>query len=267
MMNDSGIAKPTMSERKGPEGLGAVDRAMTILLTLAQHPEGIGLAELSRETSITMTTAHRLLATLRKRNLVRETTDGLQALGASTLVLSGAFLDGLDVRSEARPFLAQLGHETTETCHLGVLASSQIVYIDKIDSTQRVRMVSRIGATSPAFSTAIGKSILAHSSEETLNDVLRETNLHRTEPVDAAELRATLRQDRARGFSTDLEENERGICCVGAAILDHTGRVVAGLSVSTPRERFDAAQLDEFGARVRAAADDASRALGHQASA
>ncbi|WP_166791685.1 IclR family transcriptional regulator, partial [Cryobacterium frigoriphilum] len=252
-------------ERKGPEGLGAVDRAMTIMLTLAEHPEGIGLAELSRETRITMTTAHRLLATLRKRNLVRETTGGLQALGATTLVLSGAFLEGLDVRAEARPFLVQLRDDTTETCHLGVLASSQIVYIDKIDSTQRVRMVSRIGATGPAFSTAIGKALLAHSSDEVVTDVLRETDLQRDEPLDGDSLRATLAQDLARGFSTDLEEGERGICCVGAAILDHSGRVVAAMSVSTPRERFDGEHLDVLGARVREAAAGASRALGYRA--
>ena len=251
-------------ERKGPEGLSAVDRAGTILFTLAAHPQGIGLAELSRETGITMTTAHRLLATLRKRNLARETTDGLQALGAATLVLSGAFLDGLDVRSEARPFLVSLRNETDETCHLGVLASPQIVYIDKIDSTRRVRMFSQVGGTSPAFSTAIGKSILAHVSAEVLDDVIRDTNNRREEPIDAGELDATLRQDRARGFSTDLEENEPGICCVGAPIMDHTGRVVAGMSVSTPRERFDLANLDQLGASVRAKADEISRTLGYR---
>ncbi|WP_166791308.1 IclR family transcriptional regulator [Cryobacterium sp. Hh7] len=251
-------------ERKGPEGLGAVDRAGHILFTLAAHPQGIGLAELSRETGITMTTAHRLLATLRKRNLVRETPDGLQALGAATLVLSGAFLDGLDVRSEARPFLVSLRDETNETCHLGVLASPQIVYIDKIDSTRRVRMVSQVGGTGPAFSTAIGKSFLAYASTEVLDNVLRETNSRRVEAVNAVALQATLTQDRSRGFSTDLEENEPGICCVGAPIMDSSGRVVAGMSVSTPRERFDLAGLDRLGANVRAKADEISRTLGYR---
>lgn len=250
-------------ERKGPEGLGAVDRAGTILFTLAARPQGIGLAEISRETGITMTTVHRLLATLRKRNLVRETPDGLHALGAATLVLSGAFLDGLDVRSEARPFLVSLRDDTDETCHLGVLASPQIVYIDKIDSTRRVRMVSQVGGTGPAFSTAIGKSFLAYASAEVLDDVLCDTNSRREEQVDAVALGRALAQDRARGFSTDLEENEPGICCVGAPIMDNTGRVVAGLSVSTPFERFNLAGLDQLGANVRAKADEISRALGY----
>jgi IclR family acetate operon transcriptional repressor len=251
-------------ERRGPEGLGAVDRAATILFTLASRPQGLGLAEICRETGLTMATAHRLLATLRKRNLVRETPDGLHALGAATLVLSGAFLDGLDVRREARRFLVSLHNDTDETCHLGVLASDQIVYIDKIDSTRRVRMVSQVGGTSPAFSTAIGKSFLAYASAEVLDDVLHETNRRRDEQVDAVVLGRVLAQDRTRGFSTDLEENEPGICCVGAPIMDNTGRVTAGLSVSTPRERFILADLDRIGANVRVRADEISRALGYQ---
>lgn len=254
------------SQRKGPEGLRAVERAVAILFALSMHPEGVSLAELSRETGITMTTAHRMIAALRSSHLVRETPTGLQSLGLGTLVLSGAFLEGLDVRSEAHHYLLALRDKTNETCHLGSLASSQIVYIDKIDSRQRVRMTSRVGGTSPAIRTAMGKAILAHSSEEVLQEVLRESRRQQYLDVDEVKLRAELDRVRADGYSTDLEDQEPGICCVGAAIVDNSGRVVAGISVSTPTPRFDREKVAELGATVRTTAAEISKALGYLSS-
>ncbi|MGJ9402143.1 IclR family transcriptional regulator domain-containing protein [Arthrobacter sp. KK5.5] len=64
-----------------------------------------------------------------------------------------------------------------------------------------------------------------------------------------------------------LEENEPGICCVGAPVFDHTGRVIAALSLSTPTSRFDREAIGSLGERVRATADAISRAMGHRQSA
>ena len=134
-------------------------------------------------------------------------------------------LDGLDIRAEARPHLTALRDELNETCHLGVLASTQIVYIDKIDSLQRVRMFSSVGGTGPALTTAIGRSILAHSSREVLDATVTAVGQEGGTSLDADGLRAELDEVLALGYSTDLEQNEPGICCVGAPVFDHTGQV------------------------------------------
>jgi len=73
---------------------------------------------------------------------------------------------------------------------------------------------------------------------------------------------AVLEQVRENGYSTDLQDNEMGICCVGAPVFDHGGRVVAGISVSTPASRFDRARLHETGQLMQATAGRVSAALG-----
>ena len=262
MNSDQNEAASSPSPRKGPEGLRAVERSAAILFALRLHPEGISLADLSRETGITMTTVHRMLVVLRSRHLARETPTGLQALGVGTLVLSGAFLEGLDVRSEARPFLTGLRDQTNETCHLGTLASSQIVYIDKIDSKQRVRMTSRVGGTELAVRTAMGKAILAYSPDDVLDTIISIARIRQDEQFDQVKLRAELTDVRANGYSTDVEVADSGICCVGAPIVDGAGRVIAGMSVSTPSERFDHANVAILGKLVRSTADQISEAMG-----
>lgn len=250
-------------KRRGPEGLRAMDRATTILFELAAHPEGLTLADLARQTGLTLTTVHRMIGTLRAHRLTRETPDGRQALGSGTLILARGFLGGLDFRVEALPVLVELRDATDEACHLGTLANPHIVYVDKLDSTRSVGVVSRIGATAPAVTTAVGRAILAYSSPETVDAVIASTAAQLGTRVDADALHAELARTRQDGFSRDLGENERWVSCLGAPVFDESGSPVAAISLSIPTERFEPARVAEWGGLVRRSADRISAALGH----
>jgi DNA-binding IclR family transcriptional regulator len=65
---------------------------------------------------------------------------------------------------------------------------------------------------------------------------------------------------RQEGFSKDLQENEEGICCVGAAILQN-GRPVGAISVSAPAYRFQEEKMLEAGRKVQEIAAKISEAL------
>jgi DNA-binding IclR family transcriptional regulator len=247
---------------RGPEGLRAIERAMTILQTLATRPAGMALADLVRETRFPMTSVHRTLAVLRRVDMVRETPEGLHALGVATVVLAGAFLEGLDLRTEARPVMRRLVEETGETCHLGLLASAYIVYIEKHDSPHPVRMVSRVGGLNPAVTTAIGRAILAYSPDAVVESTIQASKQLMGYAVDQEQLSRFLEEVRANGFSIDLENTEVGICCIGAPIFDHGNHVIAGISVSTPTARFDRDHVQALGRQIRERADQVSRVLG-----
>ncbi len=247
---------------RGGGGLRAVERAVEVLNILAQQPTGMSMADLARTSGVPMTTLHRLLGVLRETSLVAETAAGLYVVGSGTVVLARAFLDGLDLREAARPEMAAVVSQTGETCHLGILASVQIVYIEKVDSPQPVRMYSRVGGTNPALTTAIGRAILAHSPAPVVDEVLEGSRRLFGNRVRAADVRGVLEEVRRTGYSTDLQDNELGICCVGAPIFDHGGRVVAGISLSTPATRFEPESLDETGQMMQNAAGRISAALG-----
>ena len=67
----------------------------------------------------------------------------------------------------------------------------------------------------------------------------------------------------ARGVAHDNEELEIGVRCIAAGVYDDGGALVAGLSISAPADRLELGWAD----RVKATADDISRALGHRAPA
>jgi DNA-binding IclR family transcriptional regulator len=245
-----------------PSKKGPLERGLTVLRTLAEEPRGLSLVDLSRRSGIPTSSLYRILSSLREAELVGETESGHYRVGVGALVLSRGFLDGLSLREVALPILRELVDETQETSHLGVLASPHIVYLEKVDSPLPIRMVSQVGGSTPALTTAIGRSILAHEHEAVAAQVIEASRRLFGIEVDAAALAAILATAREAGFSTDLQENEIGICCVAAPIFDHHGRVVAAVSVSAPATRFPATQVDERGGLVRAAAARISSSLG-----
>lgn len=261
--HDAVLDEAALARRRGPEGLRALDRATSILFALAAHPTGMTLADLARETGLTLTTVHRMVTALRRQKLTRETPAGLQALGPSTLVLARGFLGGLDFRVEALPVLSELRDVTDETCHLGTLAPPHVVYVDKLDSTHPVRVATRIGATAPALTTALGRAILAHSSRDTVDAVIEASRAQLGRTVDRAEVEAIVRGVRERGYSLDQGENDPRVSCVGAPVLDQSGAVLAAISVSVPTERFTADRTASLGSAVRDSARRISAALGY----
>lgn len=247
---------------RGPDGLRAVERAAAVLQALAERPSGTALTELGKATGIPTTTVHRMLGVLRGAALVRETADGRYALAAGTVALARAYLDGLDLRQEALEVMRPLSERTGETSHLGVLALVHVVYIEKVDSPSPVRMYSRVGQTNPVLTTAIGRAILAYSPGHVVDEVVQAQARLTGETVDRAGLDALCARVRVDGYACDLQENEIGISCVAAPIVDHSGHVVAGLSISAPAARFDAEGAARLGPQVRAAAAELSGRLG-----
>lgn len=242
-------------------------RAFTLLDLLAEEVDGLTLAELAAACSLPEPTTHRLLTVLHDLHVVRIGDGGRWRVGRHLLELSAAYLDSVEVRSEARDLMQQLTAETGETCALGVLDEERVVYIEKVDSPHPVRMHSAIGRSNPAATSSLGRAILARSPDWAVDQALAAGLPQRTEhsPTSTAALRKELQECRKRGYSIDDAENEAGIRAVGAPILDYRGRPVAALSLAGPEQRVTPERLGELGELVRETAEELSHRLGYSA--
>jgi IclR family acetate operon transcriptional repressor len=249
-------------------GTQTLDRALNVLFQVgASGSRGLSLAECTMILGYSKPTTFRILRALQARSLLAHDDDrGAYTLGPMTLRLGMDYLESLDLRREALPTMRRLGAETGETIHLSILDGADVVYIEKVDSPQSVRMFSRIGLTMPAHSTGIGKAILAHLPEEDLRARLPDRLEARTTSTLTSRDRLVehLREVRERGYSTDDMENEDGISCVGAPIFDHTGAVCAGLSIAGPATRVTPDRFADLGPLVRDAAAEISARLGYR---
>jgi DNA-binding IclR family transcriptional regulator len=207
----------------------------------------------------------RLLHTLRSHGFVKELPDHSYRLGPATFQLAFTALEGLKLRSVARPYMEKLNAQTGETIHLGTLEDDDVVYIEKVEARHRVRMHSSIGAIATLHCTGVSKAVLAFLPEAERERLIGSHTLNRFTDrtlCTVAELKADLATARERGYAIDDEEHEPGIRCIAAPIVGADGDVVGAISLTAPLSRIDRDSLEGFAAALLEATQGASRELG-----
>jgi DNA-binding IclR family transcriptional regulator len=171
--------------------------------------------------------------------------------------------DRLELRTAARGVLERLVAAWHETALLAVATDAEIVYVDKVVSDQfGFRTDPRVNARRPIHSHSLGKALLAATGDEVVERLVEARGLEPVTPytiVDPEALFDDLRLTRERGFAMDQQEAVLGVCCVGAPVRDHTGRLIAAISLSTIPEYY---RPEETGPAVRDGAFQISRAMG-----
>ena len=220
----------------------SVSRALAILEFLAAYRNGEKLTVISHELGLHKSTTHSLISTLESAGYVQQDqTTAKYSLGLKLFELGQVVHDNMDLRNIAMPFLEELAKEFSETVHLAVLSKGEVVYIDKVDTSHSIRIGSQIGGRNPAYCTGVGKVLLAGLEDKELADTLKNMKLEKFTAHTIVEkdlLRKHLKKVRQDGYAIDQEEIEDGLCCIAAPIKNHSGQVIAGISVSGPSSRM-----------------------------
>jgi len=241
-----------------------IDRASEILDCFTIDRPDLSVHEISRETGLSKSTVHRILIALEVNRLIQQNQDnGSYRLGLRLFDLGNRVVS--NIREVARPYMVQLMEETGETIHLAVLDGNQVLIAGKVDSSRTLRMASWTGQHYHVYHSAAGKALISDLSEAELQRILPKPPFkaltHKTRRT-LKELIADLERVRRLSYSVDNEEYEIGLRCVGAPIRDHSGRIVAALSISGPTVRISDERIPELGEAVKGVAKAVSEALG-----
>jgi len=169
------------------------------------------------------------------------------------------------MREVALPLMHELRDSYNETVNLGILDSTEVVYVEITESRRSLRMQALLGGRDPAYCTALGKAILAFLPADQWPAHLPSKPSPRTPKTQLSlpGLQQELASTRERGFAVDDEENEVGACCIGAPIFDATGRVAAAVSLSAPASRLNGRQIHKVAESVVQTAATISGRLGY----
>lgn len=237
----AGLASTASSAATAAAGREIVQsflRGIAVVRAFAPGAERLTLSQVAERSGMPPAAARRFLLTLLE--LGYADTDGrLFFLRPRVLELGYGYLASLGWWNEAHPQLQKVTLETGETCSACVLDGTDILFVARAVSLHVMTASLNIGSQLPAYSTAMGRAILAWLPPEALDAYFavsnRKRDRRRRTPrtlTGEAELRAELGRVRERGYGLVDEEAEPGLRSIGVPLLSMSGRVVASIGVS-----------------------------------
>jgi len=219
----------------------SVAHALDVLEEFRDETEELGVTELSKKLKLHKNNVFRILATLQSRNYIEQNrANDNYRLGVKCLELGQTFIHQRGLLKQARPILQELAETTGETSYISILRGNEVVYLDAVETSSTVRVISRVGLHMPLHATAAGKALVSHDSDDELRKLFsgelpRFTKATRIDVDDFIKEVALVRE---RGYAIDLEEFEEGLRCIGAPVRDYTRKVIGAVSVSGPAHRL-----------------------------
>jgi len=219
----------------------SVAHALDVLEEFRNETEELGVTELSKKLKLHKNNVFRILATLQSRNYIEQNrSNDNYRLGIKCLELGQTFIHQRGLLKQARPILHELAETTGETSYISILRGSEVIYLDSVETSSTVRVVSRVDLHMPIHATAAGKALVSYDSDEELRKIFSgELPIYaKATRTGVDDLLKEVALVRERGYATDLEEFEEGLRCIAAPVRDYTRKVVGAISVSGPAHRL-----------------------------
>src|SRR5690606_22548850 len=129
-----------------------------------------------------------------------------------------------------------------------------MVYIDKVEADNNIRMASSIGRRSPLYCTSVGKAMMAYMTDKEIKDSWENSNIEKLTPNtinNFNEFIDELNKMKERGYAEDDEENEVGVRCIGAPVFNSNGELEGAISISGSAIRVTKDKVEEFAEEVK----------------
>lgn len=246
----------------------SVDRTLSILELISDYDDGLRITEISEKVGLHKSTVHRLLGTLiYKGYVIQNQRTNKYRLTTKLFELGNRVIADMDILKASKPYTEDLMKILNEVVHLVIRDDKYIVYIDKVEANNTIRMASNIGRRSPLYSTSVGKAILAYLDEKEVLKIWDSSDIKKFTDntiTDYDIFRMELDKIRLHGYAVDDEENEHGVRCVGAPIFNFHGEVEGAISISGPTIRVTKEKVDVIADEVKRCAHLISKNLGYR---
>lgn len=229
------------AQLKSGRTIQSVERALSLLELAAGELDGITLSELSERTGLNASTCHHLVMTLVSRGYMTHLSRSRgYALGPKVRELLETLEHDSEPAELLREDLRRLGQRLGLGVQLVVLSETSLLtkvsFPGPLSAMQEPSEVEKMTAL---HATATGKAILAWIPDTELVRIISANGLKSYTPNTITSLSGIveeLRSVRRFKYAIDNEELREGVVCIGAAIREGGGAVVASISVTLAAE-------------------------------
>lgn len=246
----------------------SIEKALDIIEVMARNGAPMRLNSIAIESGLTKSTAFRMINALRSRGYILQNEDNSRYILSPKFSLIGHMVDAqFDLRDLVHPYMVKMAGASNRIAYLAVERQSELVYVDMVSPPGSIMTrMPFVGKTAPLHRGNIGLTILSDYPDGKLRDYL--LNYARENPGTNAqtlleEITHQVAQVRKSGYSSIASYWEAGNSSVAVPIRNHTGRVIAGISLGAPMEQFTEDQIKELLPLLNAAANEISYKLAY----
>lgn len=259
----------SIPDLREPRYSQSLERGLAILASFSPSRPVLGIADIADELGMSRSTTHRYVITLVALGYLEQVASRKYRLGLKVVDLGMSALNATGLREHARPFLEDLRNLTSLTVSLGILDGAEVVYTDRAQSFKLLQRNATIelGSRTDAYSSAMGKVLLAYLPSDEQRNCLSAMKLTRKGPNTIISKKGLL-QDLApipdEGFAINDEESAKEVRALAVPVRNEAREVVAALGVSAYGTQFSAADLLVVAPHVISTADRLSARLGYR---
>ena len=218
-------------------------RGLNMLALLGESKHGLELHEIAKVLDIPKSSAFNLLHTLLDMQFVEfKASTSHYNLSMKMFEIGAKAVRRTNIDTVIREQMQEIYLAMNEPVHCGVQDGTDVVYIDRIESTRSIRMTARIGFRIPLYCTAMGRAILACMPDSEVRELLKNQEFKRLTPYTVKNRDALIQElaiVREQGYAIESQESNENVCCMGVAACDREGVARYAISVSAPIFRMN----------------------------
>lgn len=234
-------------------------RLFALLELIASKDQLFTLQGLVEETGMAKPTLHRMLQQLESAGLlVRESNGRQYGVGGRLRRMAESLLLNDTHHGARHAVLRNLVDELGESCNVTTLSGNEVVYLDRVETPEPLRITLHPGSRVPMHCSASGKMILSQLAPAQRRRLLEAAPLRRLTPktvTDVDRLELELKRIRRDGYAIDDEEFLPGLVCVAVLAPTAAGHSNLAIAVQAPVVRLTPDKALQLLPALRRAAD------------
>jgi IclR family transcriptional regulator, KDG regulon repressor len=248
--------------------ISSIKRAIQILDLYINSNTGMGPTEIAERLNLNKATTIRIMSTLVNCGILNKENGRKYILSSKVMDYALSFFLSANLVEVSKPLLQKLKEKTNE--ELAIWAKDekgdQRVCIYTMESGAHIRAASYVGETAPLHVGAPGTVILAGLPDNEIEKYLEQHNLaiftERT-ITDKKKLKQVIKKIKEQGCWFSIGEASDYAFAASAPIKNHTGEVIASVSINGPIMRLNPEKKTEYLGLVKHTAEEISRYLGY----
>ena len=220
----------------------SLEKGLSVLQAFAHHGPSLTLSEISQITGMVPPTATRFIRTLEDLGyLVRDPNTKGYSLSPKILSIGFSFIENLDLRHRVSAPLLEITKQLNVDTACTILDQTEVVYIERFRSNSVVGLHLTVGSRLPAYTSAMGRAILAYMDPVEAEAIIDASNMqaHTNHTItEKSRLLERLEKVRRDGYAINQQELVMGMAAIAAPVMSGS-KVEGSFGASFPVQRLE----------------------------